>query len=986
MKKHYLLYHPLLLLITILLTTSLVFSQEKTITGTVIDADSGEPLPGVTIRVEEVSGVGTITDANGTFSLNVPSEAHHLIFSYVGYNTQTLPITASQMTVKLQQGKSLEEVVVVGYGTQKAKDVSSAITNISAEDFNNGVITSPVQQIQGKVAGVVITRPNGDPNANASIRLRGQVSLTGGQAPLVVLNGVPLDDPNQIANIPPGDIASYNILKDASATAIYGSRGANGVIIINTKKGQAGKTRVTYSGYIGIDHISNTYNMLNASEWKAVAKQVGTDQATIDNYDKGGNTDWLDAITRTAISNSHTLSISGGTDRFTYYGSVNYIDQQGIVVNSGKNEVGLHFTAEQKALDDKLDIKIGIMHTRTNRKYTDYNIFMYAYNVPPVYPVYNEDGSYFAFSDFNQANPVMHQMEQLNTGNESMTIMHGTIDYELVPGLKIGATGSLSYFNKQTDWFQPSFPVENNFNNGNKYNENRNSKKGNLHINYLHDWGKHNFSLTLVHEYNDFTFDHFQASGQQYPVEQNQNNALENGNPQFNKISSYKEEYQLASFLGRVTYNYNNKYYLVASLRRDGSSKFGINNRWGNFPAISGAWRISDENFMRNITWINSIKLKAGYGVTGNQDAIDAYRSQQLLGTVGRYYDAASSRYPQAFAPTQNANPDLKWEEVRGINVGIDFSLFNNRLSGNLNWFHKKTENLLYNYTVPVPPFYVNTILANIGELVNKGLGAQINANIVQNKNFTWTLSGQISFIKTTITSLSGSYAGFNVSTDNVRGGVAQGRGLSDYPITFLKVGYAPYTFFLPHYLGVDDNGSQLFSDGKGGKVTQGSLNTSMYHYINPSPDFTYGISNTFHYNNWGLTFFLRGVSGQKVFDNTLMILSNINRMPGNNVTSNALDNGIKDAAVASDLWLEDASYLRLSNLSLSYSFKDIPFLQSLQVYIAGNNLFVITPYKGLDPEVHVTDSNQSYIDATNGTEAYYPRSRSFSFGVNVAF
>jgi len=960
-------------------------SQQRTITGKVTDASSGSPIPGVTVHLQTIPGVGTTTKPDGTYELDVPSNAKTLVFSFVGYTTESLPIHGNTINASLSEGKNLEEVVVVGYGTQKAKDVSTAITSISTQNFNKGVVTNPVQQIQGKVAGLVITQPGGDPNANASIRLRGQASLTGGQAPLIVVDGVPLDDPNQIANIPPGDIASYDVLKDASATAIYGSRGANGVIIINTKKGQAGKMHITYSGYVGIEKISKTYDMLNASEWKAAAKSVGTDDATIANYDKGGNTDWMKAYTRTSVATSHTLGISGGTGEFTYYGSVNYTNQQGIIVNSGKNELGLRFNADQKAFNDKLDIQIGIMNTQTNRRYADYNNFTYLFSALPVYPVYNSDGSYYAFSDFEQANPVEHQMEQLNKGKEHLTMMYGTINYELIKGLKIGATGSLTTFNKQTDYFQPVFPLENNFNNGNKYAENRNSKKGNLHVNYMHDWGNNHFTATLVHEYNDFIYNNYQASGQQYPVEQNANNALQFGNPQYNKINSYQEEYELASFLGRVTYNYASKYYLDASFRRDGSSKFGVNNRWGNFPAISGAWRISGENFMKSIAWINDLKLKAGYGVTGNQDAISDYASQQLLGSVGRYYDAAAQSYPLAFAPTQNANPDLKWEEVHGINIGLNFTLFDSRFSGDVNWFHDKTTNLLYNYTVPVPPFYVNTILANVGELVNKGVEVQLNGDIVRGKNFSWSAIGQITFSKTTVTKLSGTYAGYNVSTDNIAGGVAEGRGLTSYPITYLKVNYSPYIFQLPHYLGVDAQGNQEFSDGKGGKVTQGQLNTTMYRYIDPAPKFTYGFGSTFGYRHWSLNFFLRGVYGQKIFDNTRMVIDNVTRLPGNNVTKAALSNGIKDAPVASDLWLENASYLRLDNFTLAYTFSNIPSLSQLQVYVSGNNLFVITPYKGLDPEIRVTDSNESYIDANYGSDGYYPRTRSFSFGVNVS-
>src|SRR5699024_948258 len=298
--------------------------------------------------------------------------------------------------------------------------------------------------------------------------------------------------------------------------------------------------------------------------------------------------------------------------------------------------------------------------------------------------------------------------------------------------------------------------------------------KGNIHINYQHEWNQHHVNVTLVHEYSNFVYDNFTASGQQYIVEQNTDNALENGNPQYNEINSYKERYQLASFLGRVSYNYAGKYYLNLSYRQDGSSKFGKNNRWGSFPAISAAWRLSEEPFIKDASWINSLKLRAGYGVTGNQEAIDAYRTQRLLGNLGRFYDAASDSYPLAYGPSQNANPDLQWEEVHGTNIGLDFTLFNNGLSGHLNWFHNKTKKLLYNYTVPVPPFYVNTILANVGNMLNTGFETQLQANIVSSDHFSWVANGQITFIHTEITDLSGTYAGFKVSTDDIRGGVAE--------------------------------------------------------------------------------------------------------------------------------------------------------------------------------------------------------------------
>ncbi|MGH2644059.1 MAG: SusC/RagA family TonB-linked outer membrane protein, partial [Chitinophagaceae bacterium] len=514
MKKKYLHFGGLLVCLLLLLSFFQLSAQQRTISGKITDAKDGSSLAGVTIHVKEASDVGTVTDANGMYSLTVPSVAKTLVISYVGYTTKSVPINGSTMNIQLAGGKSLEEVVVIGYGTQKAKDVSGAITQISAQNFNKGVVTNPIQQIQGKVSGLVITQPGGDPNQSAIIRLRGQTSLTGGQTPLIVVDGVPLDDPSQISDIPPDDIASYDVLKDASATAIYGSRGANGVIIINTKKGQAGKTQVSYTGYVAVDELAKGYDLLNTPEWKAANSQLGIDPSTIQGYQKGGNTDWLKAITRKAFTQSHNLAFSGGTNTFNYRASLSYINQQGIVVNSGKEELGLRFTAEQKALNDKLDIQAGLFTTQANRKYTDYSNFTYIFSSPPTYPVYNSDGSYFAYNDFEQANPVEHLMEELNTGKEYFTQLYGTINYEIVNGLKIGVTGSTTHFNKQTDWFLPSFPVENNVNIATKYNENRNVKRGDFHIDWTHDWGKHNLALTGVYEYNDFVYNNYNANGQ----------------------------------------------------------------------------------------------------------------------------------------------------------------------------------------------------------------------------------------------------------------------------------------------------------------------------------------------------------------------------------------------------------------------------------------------------------------------------------------
>lgn len=976
-------------MLTALLISSATFSQ-GVLTGKVTN-EKGEGLPSVTISAKGTS-LNTITDNGGNFSFTIPAGVKSIIVSSVGFSDQEISIEGkSTVTIVLQENvQSLNDVVVVGYGTARRKDVTGAVANISSKDFNSGVITNPMQQIQGKVAGLVITQPGGDPNGNVVIRLRGQTSLTGGQTPLIVLDGIPLDDPNQISLIPPGDIVSYDVLKDVSATAIYGARGANGVIIVNTKKGAAGRVQVNYNGYVGMDKLAGSLHLLNSDEWKQGSLDAGVPQATIDQLDHGANTDWLKAITRTGFTNSHNVSVTGGANGFSYNGSVSYLNQQGIVINSGKQLMGIHFNAEQKALNNKLTVNVSVLGDEIDRKYVDYNIFEFVNVTPPTYPVYNDDGTYYHFSGYHEQNPVERQMEQTNSGKDYLLQLFGRVDYEFIPGLKLGVLGSLSHQNFQSIFFQPTFPVVDNINNGSQTNSNINSKKGDIHVNYLKDFGKHNLSLTGVYEYNDFINSNFSASGQDFLVEGLGADFLGGGNPNYNVISSYKDEYKLISFLGRAAYNYNQKYYATVSFRRDGSSKFGANNRWGNFPSASIAWRLTQENFMKDISWLNELKINAGYGVVGNQDAITPYNTLLTLAGGTRYYDPSSSnyQYPQSYSPNQNANPDLKWEERIGANIGIDFSMFNNRFSGSINGYHDKTKNLLFTYSVPVPPYFVPTILANVGSLTNRGVDIQLNGTLVENKKFTWTVSGQLTFVKTRVTSLSGTYNGTQIASDLVPVGYALGRGYEQNAITFLKVGNAPYTFYLPAFAGLSDtisassNSNQLYYTEDGKKTPD--ISQAKKNFIDPSPKFTYGFSSTLSYGNWSLNFFLRGVQGQKLFNNYENVTSNISRLPGNNITEAGLTNGIKGSQTPSDYWLQNASYLRLDNATIAYTFKQMKSIQSLRVYITGSNLFVITPYDGLDPEITTGDNSQAYIDGNVNTVGFYPRSRSVILGVNI--
>ncbi|HTK20463.1 MAG TPA: SusC/RagA family TonB-linked outer membrane protein [Mucilaginibacter sp.] len=968
-------------------------AQNVVVTGKVTDSKDGSPIPGVSI-VAKGSTSGTVTDANGSFKLSVPSSVRAISVSFVGYVKKDVALTGGPLNITLDAtSTALNEVLVVsvGYGSARKKDVTGAVENISAKNFNQGAIINPIDQLAGKVAGLTITQPGGDPNQVASVRLRGQSSLSGGLSPLFVVDGVILDDPNQFQNIPPDDIASYDVLKDASAAAIYGSRGANGVIIVTTKKGSTGKAVISASALGGFSEQSKYYDLLSAADLRAYDTSLGA-------LDKGANTDWQKAITRTAYQQRHSVSLSGGNGGSNYIASASYSDQQGIVLNSGKKQLGLRFNGETKALNDKLDIKTSIQNVSTVRDFIDYANFSYMYNAPPTFPVKNPDGTYYAFSDFNEANPVMHIEQSVFRAYEYLTLINGSADYNITNELRVGGQGAISRNNVQTHGFIPTFPLEGNVNQAAQAQENTNSYKGNLHLNFDKTFGKSTLNFVAAYEYNDYIYDNFIAAGQQYIIPEQQDNNLGAGVSQFNRVGSYKDEYELISYFARAAYNYDGRFYATATIRRDGSSKFGSENQWGTFPSFDLAYRFK-KDLLANVDWITDLKVRVGYGVTGNADAIGPYTT---LGTVtgsnNKFYDGATGYFLTPYSTNQNPNPALKWEERHGRNIGLDFDLFNGRLSGSMNYFNDKTKNLLYQYTVPTPPFVSPTILANVGSLVNKGFELSLSGQIITGPKFRWTSNGQISFIKTTVTNLSGtySYAGQNIplQASQIPVGYAAGRGLSSNPITFLKPGYSPYVFYLPHYTGTDANGNQTF-DGQ----TIAQNPNPAGHYIDPAPKFNYGWSNSFDYGNWNLNFAMRGVYGQKIFNNTLLDVQTVTRLPGNNVTKEALTNGIKDAPVASDLWLENASFLRMDNITLTYNFKDVSFASNLRVFVSANNQFVITKYKGLDPEVKTENAaggnilfgsnlngsnNQAYIDANYGGQAYYPRVRTFSLGLNV--
>ena len=882
----------------------------------------------------------------------------------------------------------LDEVVVVGYGTALRKDVSGSVASVSTGEFIQGNNTNPLQQIQAKVPGLVITQPGGDPNGDYNVRIRGATSLEG-QPPLLVIDGVAIDDFNRaITTLNPVDIASYDVLKDAAAAAIYGSRGANGVILITTKKAKYGATTFEYSGYGSVETISNRFDVLNAEQWRDATAA----DPNASGYDLGANTDWQKEITRSAYTQSHIFSASGGSNQIRVRGSAGYINQQGIAINTGKEVLTARLSADIRSANDKLNIAYGINTSVINRNFLPDQtstaqvrqggayVFSYTPSYLPVWTVHDSNGEYYQPS--GPPNPVFLLEELYSKQKQNFFQTSVKADYELIDGLKVGALAALSNGNDTYDRFWPPRINSTDEPSAGKSNANKQNFTGDLHFNFKKQFGDHSFDLTGVYEYNKFVKDGFSVNARGPVVEglllTNNLGTATSVSP--SDISSYKDEVRIISFLGRLVYNYQDRYILTASFRRDGSSKFGPNNRWGNFPSAAIAWRISNENFMSGNRWLD-LKLRASYGLTGNQENLPPYNYQTLYGPSGPYYFNGS--YGQSYGVVQEGNPDLKWEVRESLNFGMDFSLWDDRVNGMVDVFSDKTSDMLFLYNIPQPPFVTNQTYANAANATNKGVELSLGGYAISNDQFRWNIRANIGAVRNRITNVLGEFKGFDLSVTNSHYGYASGGSFQYLNVTEIKEGYPAGVFWLPQHAGFDEKGNELFVtyDGEG-KVTgtDVTFTDKDRQYINPTPDFEWGLTNTFSYRNFDLSIFIRGVQGSKVFANSLLNLGSTAYLPAANVTGRALTDGFVNKPNISTFWLEDGSFARLENVTLGYTLSQIKGITKLRIYAVGTNLFLLTKYDGVDPEVNV-EGPQRYIDFS-----YYPKTRSFTIGLDISF
>lgn len=977
----------------LLISASNNFAQtRRTITGVIKD-EKNEALPGVSILVVGSSN-GVASDIQGKFSITINNNNDVLRFTSVGFVTKEIMVgNQTSINLNLQPDtKQLKDVVVIGYGTSTKQDVTGSITSLKAEDFNQGVLTTPAELLQGKVPGLNVTK-SGDPNQAPAVILRGPSTLNsanGAQEPFYVIDGVPGASIDLLA---PTDIESIDVLKDASSTAIYGSRAANGVIIITTKKAKIGQNRFTYSSYAAVDQVSKKINMLNADQLRQYLKDNGQAALAAPLNDDGSNINWQNLIERNGFSQNHNLSYGGATKSADYGASINYFKNNGVLKRTALERIVYRGYINQRFFNDRLKLSLNV--TNSNSKsddiYQTYVLPGMLFYLPTVSP-FNADGSYkenYTRTGSGTLNPLSLLNNNTINIDDNKTLINGIGQVDILKGLRF--TLSVSQQRDQ-----------------NNYNTYLNSASGlavgsnglarrtsylntnniaEAYFNYDRTFGQHNLKLLAGYSYQEIhNNEGFGVQTQGFSNDNLNYNNLFLSNPSSvsqigfdnNPISTLR----LISYYGRVQYQFADKYLLQGSLRDDGSSAFGANHRYGLFPAVSGAWRIINEDFMKDISVVSDLKLRAGYGVSGNSVGFNAFSALLIYGTQGSGSKFLyNGNITNSIGPTQNDNPNLKWESTATTNIGLDFGFLKNRISGSVDYYIKKTSDLIYtNYPVSLTQYFVPTITLNAGKIKNSGVEVILNATAVKTANFSWKTSFNVSHNKNVVESLSNNIVNLPLFYTAQLGGKGQSGNFSQ----IVQPGQAIGTFYLWHYLGKNSNGVSTYQNAAGKTIATQPLTTDQFVAGNAQPNLIYGWTNTFNYKHFDLNFLVRGVTGNKILNATLAQLNNPADAKLQNIPTFTLGESFKDinAYLISDRYLQSGSYLRLDNATLGYTIKPkIEAIKAVRLYVSANNLFVITKYTGIDPEINIGGLTPG-IDNNN----YYPKTRSYIFGLTASF
>lgn len=981
-------------------STDTPMDVDKTIAGSVKD-EKGEPIIGANVTVKGRPSMGTITDVNGKFTLKVPQNAT-LQVSYIGFSSREIKV-GNQNDVKVvlsEDTEMLEEVVVIGYGSMDKKEVTSAISHVSNKDFLSIGTVDPALQIQGKVAGVQIDNTAvGDPNNMSSIQVRGITSISAGTGPLVVIDGV---IGGNIYSVNSNDIESIDVLKDGAASAIYGTRGSNGVILITTKKGaRDGSIHTSYSGYVGWNFIENRLKSMSAAEYRKLrVPQGGTDF--------GSDTDWMDEVSRTGFSQSHTLALSGGNMRNNYRISLDFRKAHGIDLRSDRKEWGTRMSFSHTSKNGLFNFIGNIAPRVINKNNADWGVFDVALAANPTAPVYDpEDPTGRTFYNFNSQNlytnnynPVEKQLLEKSYDELKWLSWDITAKLNLLPLLSdnLSSTHSLTtqitlaqQINDNTYyWFIPSTATTE-INNGRKgeasqsYSKDRQESLEWL-VNYGLKTNGHNLNFMGGYSYQYWMSNGLSADNKDFSSDVFLYNNLGNGTYNLeegrNGMSSYRNDSKLIAFFGRITYDYLSRYLMTFSLRYEGSSKFGNNNKWGTFPAASLGWRMSEETFMKDIAWIDDFKLRGDIGVTGNQN----FGSYNSLATYkGFGYANYNGVYYQVWGPDKNVNPDLKWEKGINWNVGLDFTLFNRRLSGTVNYYHRKQQDLLGNYTVPVPPYLFSTTFVNVGTMRNTGIEIELDINAVKTKDFSYSIgfvgaTNNNKFVRFSNDTYNGNpyWDTCNMPSPNNPGYLQR-----------ISEGERIGNFRTYRYAGVDDKGDWLVWSKENEKIpiSEATENDKCITG-NGLPKFTASLTNTFNYKNWDMTLYFRGAFGFDIFNvhemyYGLQSSSKIaNVLPVAYGDNKLITTGVN---VLTDYFIEKGDYMKLDVMTVGYTWNiDKKFLRKVRLYATGNNLFTITRYSGVDPSVFAT--NGLTPGTIGGSKNYYPSTRQILFGVQVDF
>ena len=966
----------------LLVVAGTVFAQGGyLVKGVVVDAQG--PVIGATVLQQNTTN-GTTTGLDGDYVLRVPDADALVEISCIGYATQVFKASeVPAQVILLEDTEFLDEVVVIGYGTLSKKEVSASIVQVDSKDFFRGTTNNPMTMLTGKVAGLnVVTSQGSNPNSGSDYQIRGATSLQAGNGPLVVIDGVPGGD---IRSLAPQDIESMTVLKDAASASIYGTAGANGVILVTTKKGskdEAGTAHVTYDGAFNVNFVKDPIAVLTPDEW--VRSRRGTDY--------GARTDWYHALLRDfSYGHSHYIGVDGSTAKGSYNASVSYKNSLGVDLVDAREEFGARAAVEQRLLKDFLQLNISLNARRVNEEYGNDGSFGTALTINPTFPIYNEDGSYYQpTAPTGATNPVEAMLNKTANGQRLYTTGAVSLKANFIKTDVHNFSSTVTYSLDYNDYKSNNYtPIE-------SHDKYWNGYEGTASLSYSKNWrnqlewlfnysfhnGNHHLNAVAGYSYQDHNSESMNMTNRGFTYDSLLWNDIGAGtarteNPAQTSMGSGKSLSKVIALLGRVNYNWNNTIFASLSLRHDGATNFGVNNKWGNFPAASIAWEMANMEFMQGARWINSLKPRVSYGVTGRRGGSNV--SRPTYGSHGQYF--MDGEWVKGYRPATNANPDLRWEKLVAVNAGIDFVFFDNRLRGSLDLYDRRSPDLLYNYTAPQPPFIHSSILVNVGETQNLGAELALDGDIIKKKDFTWTSGINASVGYSKIRTLSNQIYGASYIDMLGTGGLGQ----TSYYYRYTE-GSRLGTLYGYEAAGVNEYGDMMVYDNDGNVITAASANAAFKRYIgNTIPKLFLSWNNTFRYKNWDLNVFMNGAFGHMIYNNRRA--GNLQSSGNANVfrTAYTRDKDVREyGGVVTSYFLEHGDFMKLQNVSLGYTLapKNTDIIRSLRIFLTATDLYTFTGYTGTDPALLSTNGLTPGVD--NGVG--YPETRVVTLGATVTF